>query len=449
MLKDADKRGVLVSPIPEHFLEPDPLLIYRTYLKLSDKDKAKTTTILNKFEKGFYISPYGFYHDIKLCSSILINTLELGSRHYVDVDRFYKLSTELFLRECYRLHINIKEMSEKRESITSSYEEESQFEEMLNNDFDAICTSYTLGHGELYVTTTQNNVPLFTSMNSRSALDEREAIVPDNVSSSKVIPTTLSAQSIPLGAISPQVTRLPQMPQQQSTEILSRFLHPNWYSLPTAKWLALSDLQTFAPVVDEQTIVVSSQDKGKLWLEHIGYKQLQRWNQEPYNAAQALNGEDDDDMKEDVDEDEKEPNGDTAVVKEDVNMTQDIEVPGPVELTNEDLFNIYEWNPSNTLDDDVIEAFNEGQEQELLSMKLAELQSLRKERFEKALPLPTQKETDLHHKCFRLLNEIMIRGDIMPDVRPSMLLPTEQFIYNGTLPVPQQNHPRKKYKTRR
>jgi chromatin structure-remodeling complex subunit RSC58 len=443
VLKDADKRGVMVAPIPVDFFEKDPSLISQSYSNWTRKDV--TTTISDKYDQGLYKSPYSFYHDIRLASFILINDLELGSRQYADVDRFYKLSTELFLRDCYRLHIKVQEFKEMREQLFND-REESAFEDMLNEDFDSISMAYTVGHTELYVTMTQNNVPLFTSMNNRSALDERETILPETVSSSKVIPNAISDRSMPLGSLSPQVSRLP--PQNASaTQILSRFLHPNWYSLPTAKWLETSDLQSFGPVVDEQTVVVSSAEKGRLWLEHIGYKKLQQWGQESshYDATNALNGENDADMEEEIDEEDEDEDEDQ---EEGAEMDIDKE---PVQLDKNDYFNIHEWSAYNVIDDEEIKAFEDGTEQQYLSQQLKKLQSLRKQRFDKGLTRPSDKESDLHFRCFRLLKDIMIAGDITPDVKPSPLLPTEQFIYTGSLPVPQQNaqsNYRKKYKTR-
>lgn len=442
VLKDADKHDILTSAIPVDFLERDPEQISTSYAAQEGKG-TPTTTIWDKFEKGSYKTPYTIYHDIRLACFILINSTELGSESYVEMDRFYKLGTELLLRECYRLNISIKELKDKRLSLEKAHEE-SSFEEMLDEDFDSITTAYSVAHSELYMTLTQNNVPLFTSLNNRSALDERQTLLPDNIHTSKVIPNTLSDRSRPLGQLSPQMARLQQQQEQPSTQILNRFLHPNWYSLPTSKWLESSDLQSFGPIVDEQGIVVSSQDKGRLWLEHIGYKQLQKWKQVPFDAAQALNGENDEDMREDVDDEEE----DDEEEEEEVSV-MDVDEE-PVSLQTEDYFNIYEWSAYNCIEDEEIKAFEDGSEQHYLSQQLQKLQSLRTKRFARGSTQPSDEESSLHFQCFRLLKDIMITGDVVPDVKHSVLLPTEQFIYTGSLPVPQQNAQpaRKKYKTR-
>lgn len=158
---------------------------------------------------------------------------EIGSDYYIDVDRFYKFATEFILREAYRHHLQIDEFVEenakaKRETPPSD------FEEALSQDFIKISTSYSLGNGESFFIITQNNVPLFSSLNQRSALDEREILPPEAFSTTKIIPQTIPVPATNLGFISPQAGRIPH-PTLPPTEILNRFLHPNWYSLPAAK----------------------------------------------------------------------------------------------------------------------------------------------------------------------------------------------------------------------
>ncbi|CDR41598.1 CYFA0S07e03972g1_1 [Cyberlindnera fabianii] len=429
----ADKKEVLLTEIPADLFEPEPLAItsaYNQYIT-SNNDFAKTT-ILEKHNNSLYTRPYQLYHDLLVATYIQINSLEIGSKDYVEVDRFYKFSTELFLRECYRLHITIDELKASSETQSEKHEA-SGFEEMLTADFDRISTSYNIGHSEAYVVLTQNNIPVFTSLNERSALDERQVILPDNVQSTKVIPTTTSATSGPLGDLSPHITRLPQA-NAQSGEILSRFLHPNWYSLPTSKWLETSDLQSFAPLVDEQMFVVSSADKSRLWLETIGHKKLEKWRKEVA-------------PKDDVMTDSVEASASTQdIASEGVNgtdatqMTEDTAIDETYgELSKDDFFNLYEWSPQNDIEEEEIEAFENSTEQDYLNKQLAKLQSLRKERYAKGLRLPSKEEEKVYYTCSRLLKEIIYVQDTVPDVKPSALLPVEQFIYPGTLPVAQQN----------
>lgn len=362
---------------------------------------------------------------------------EIGSDYYIDVDRFYKFATEFILREAYRHHLQIDEFVEenakaKRETPPSD------FEEALSQDFIKISTSYSLGNGESFFIITQNNVPLFSSLNQRSALDEREILPPEAFSTTKIIPQTIPVPATNLGFISPQAGRIPH-PTLPPTEILNRFLHPNWYSLPAAKWLEGSDLQSFAPVVDEQNTVVRSHDRGRLWLEQIGYTKL-------FEKTEVANENSDNSGEE---SEEEKQNGDVEMSDVSVSkVDQDAEeVIGKISLEN-----LYEWAPGNEIDDDEIEAFEKGTELEFANQLLGKLHILRKNRLSSTVEPsePTKDEKNLYHKAHRVLREIVLNSGKLPDIRPSSSLPVLQSNYSGTLPVPTQGlNSKKKNKSRR
>ncbi|CAM9019103.1 unnamed protein product [Wickerhamomyces anomalus] len=408
-LDSADKTiKVLETQIPIEFEESIPTQISESYHALvEDLGKFESNTVLDRIEKSYYKSIYSLYHDVRLSAYISLLNEEIGSPHYVDIDRFYKFATEFILRESYRLHIQISELEEADKKALRETPP-SDFEETLSQDFVKISTTYSLGNSEAFFIITQNNVPLFSSLNQRSSLDEREILPPESFSTTTVVPQAGSIPATNLGFLSPQVGRIPQ-PTLPPTEILSRFLHPNWYSLPTAKWLEGSDLQSFAPVIDEQNTVVTSQDKGRLWLEQIGYTKF--------------------------------------FEKTKMRIRMRNEEIGTISLDN-----LYEWAPGNDIDDDEIEAFEKGTESQFVNEILSKLQALKKKRLSESTELsyPTEEEKKLYHKANRILREIILSSGHVPDWKPSPSLPILQTNYSGTLPVPTQNiNSKKKNKSRR
>lgn len=434
-LDSADKTiKVLETQIPIEFEESIPTQISESYHALvEDLGKFESNTVLDRIEKSYYKSIYSLYHDVRLSAYISLLNEEIGSPHYVDIDRFYKFATEFILRESYRLHIQISELEEADKKALRETPP-SDFEETLSQDFVKISTTYSLGNSEAFFIITQNNVPLFSSLNQRSSLDEREILPPEAFSTTTVVPQAGSIPATNLGFLSPQVGRIPQ-PTLPPTEILSRFLHPNWYSLPTAKWLEGSDLQSFAPVIDEQNTVVTSQDKGRLWLEQIGYtKFFEKTKTEDKNEEVETS-------KEDVDVEMND------VTKEDGKDDDQSEEIGTISLDN-----LYEWAPGNDIDDDEIEAFEKGTESQFVNEILSKLQALKKKRLSESTELsyPTEEEKKLYHKANRILREIILSSGHVPDWKPSPSLPILQTNYSGTLPVPTQNiNSKKKNKSRR
>lgn len=55
---------------------------------------------------------------------------------------------------------------------------------------------------------------------------------------------------------------------------MTRFLHPNWYALPTTVWLKYGNYNSWAPSFNENGTVVDSTTRGLIWLERIGYMDL-------------------------------------------------------------------------------------------------------------------------------------------------------------------------------
>ncbi|KAK6454705.1 uncharacterized protein RJT20DRAFT_130906 [Scheffersomyces xylosifermentans] len=184
----------------------------------------------------------------------------------------------------------------------------------------------------------QTTQPLFSSLIPKSDVDTTPTVVDEPFSVSKVVPL-IKNQSRAISTIdtlSPANTKIPSPLDQQSSEILHDFFHPIWYTLPVPTWLiyksnnlkpanllpqqlqidapteaqsalatestnkskltilqqrgtdseSLSAVPTlvrapgdsfrsFAPRVDSRDAIISDEFKGKVWLNHIGFEQIQ------------------------------------------------------------------------------------------------------------------------------------------------------------------------------
>lgn len=468
--------------IPLDFEEPIPASIANSYNLLDEKQRSKTTTVIERLDSGYYKSIYTLFHDIKLSSYIKLQENEIGSTTYVDIDNFYKFATELILRETYRLHIDFDpptqiQQQKKQQQPTTRYStrqsaqkeaseiDTTSFGGMIAQDFIKISTSYISANAEAYYIMTQNNMPLFSSLNLKSAIDDREISLPEPFQSTKIVPQNGSVLSNDLGFISTPSNRIPQ-PSLQPFEIMSNFLHPNWYSLPTVQWLKYSDLQSFAPAVDQHTLVVNLIDKGRLWLQHIGYTkffkefgnatttsnnndiEMDTANKNNTNNTNEDEDEDEDDEEDDDEDEDKEKKKKAKLVPEEPVIS--VNSKNPINLDN-----LYEWHPSHIIDDDEIEAFENGTESELVNRLILELSELKTQREVKSFggsAEPSEEERGLYFKIQRLLREMMLASNTKPTYEPSNNLPILQTNYSGTLPIPAAttNIPKRKvYQKRR
>lgn len=439
ILKAADETlHVFQTKIPKDFFEDQPPLISNSYFQyITDKRDFETTTVLDRLTAGYYSSFYRLYHDIRLSAFILLHQLEIGCDQYVDIDRLYKFATEFLLKECYRLNIEKGEMK-----FPKKPHETTDFDFLLSQDFIKISTTYSLGNAQAFFISTQNNVPLFSSSNLRSSLDEREINLPDAFSATQILPHAYVPNFNTFNTLVP-ARQQPQLSTQ--SEILSRFLHPNWYSLPTSKWLEGSDFQIFAPLVDEQNAVVTSEDKGRLWFEHIGIKKIFRKELEEEQSV-TESQEIDMDATQDINGDDSLPTTTNNVINGVDSNDFKKDLMGTISLES-----LYEWEPFNEVGDDEIEAFENGTELEFVTILLCELHKKQVERSKLAnQELPTLEERKIYFKLQRMLREITMNAKELPSLKLSSNLPILQTDYPGTLPVPTQNvNTKKKNKARR
>ncbi|GMF59606.1 unnamed protein product [[Candida] boidinii] len=171
-LKVADKDShVLDQLIPKAFFESNAKLIRDSFLEFTDnKQDFETVTINQRINSNYYKSVYALYHDIKVASCAKISDVDRNANEYDAIDRFYNCAIDVLLRETYRLLLVFQEPQHERlEKLTN-------LERIVSQEFYKITSSYESPVGESITVLAVNNLPLFSSLNNKSILDDREAL---------------------------------------------------------------------------------------------------------------------------------------------------------------------------------------------------------------------------------------------------------------------------------
>ncbi|AET40473.1 Rsc58p Ecym_6075 [Eremothecium cymbalariae DBVPG len=456
----SSKCKVLDEKFPAEFFESNPKMIYESYIKfledkseggsvnLEEEGKLQLTTIRERFETGKYSQSkddiYRLYHDIRLVSIMLIQYYSPGTRSYQMVDKFYKFATELLLRECYKYGVTLlhSEPSVKNK-------EDTEFFDIISKDFIKISSSYTLPIVESYHITTKFG-DLFSSTISSSQLDQRPPDLPNsNFEVTKIIPQTGSRLSNKLGFIAANTSNIPD-PTLPPTEMMTKFLHPNWYALPTTLWLKYGGYESFAPTITENGSVVDSSRIGDIWLEKSGYLELWKLNSSgDEENEEILNAEKNAQQESEHSTEMRRVNGD-SLEQPKTNGIQFIEekpmLPSSPKPVNINLESLYKWTPADEIDDDEIQAFRDNTQHKLISKTLVQLQEMKRKRIQVGkVSKPTSQETRLYFKAQRMLKEVILSKQVRKV--PKMHIrefPVLQANYAGSIPVVRTYPNRKK-----
>lgn len=461
------KCRVLDEPFPSKFHESDPLKIYESYNRflksktdhdgsIKNEDKLPLTTITERNDKKEYNVSHGglykLYHDIKLVCIMLINYFPQGSKKYQMVDKFYKFATELMLREAYKIGAQLVYETNLDDDERETDSSRTELEKAISADFIKIATNYTVPVTETYHITTKD-LELFSSTIERSEIDYRPHELPNsNFEINKVIPQTSLLDEAPkLGFLAANTSGIPD-PTLPPTEMMTRFLHPNWYALPTTVWLKYNGFSSWAPSFNENGTVIDSTTKGTIWLNRVGYMQelikKEKQLHEDLSKEQETTKDEEKktDMLDDADLDQTKKNEKTAneaeVKTEEGNLRNDSN-------NNIKIENLFAWTPSNQLTDSDIALLKDGKGEQLVNDTLSRIARLRKSRIAKRLREPTDDERNLYFKARLLLKEIMLSKTDQPlKLSNHTSFPIVQVNYNGTIPVV-RTQPVKKKKYRR
>lgn len=321
-----DSVGVLDALFPNKqvFFEGTISKLNYSFLKFLDSnpelEESCKTSLKIKFTEKKYTSIYDVYHDIKLACITKILEYENKPNLYSKTDNFYKISTELLLREAVKLGVVLKNIPtppqsdteeadkadkkedeaqirrsqrniERREngdlkvetsnrSQTSSHNTSTDLVEdlipNLEKDFDVITSCFYSHTGQAISIFAGENIPFFSSLNNvKSDLDDREPIIDANLGATilNVIP------NIPVPCDEKLIKFTSETKVPNIKQILENYMHPNWLRLISSQWLKHGDdisslHSSFAPTYDETQSIISNDWKGLTWCQQIGFKKL-------------------------------------------------------------------------------------------------------------------------------------------------------------------------------
>ncbi|QID86634.1 Chromatin structure-remodeling complex protein rsc58 [Saccharomyces pastorianus] len=461
------KCRVVDESFPAKFFEKNPDKIYESYCKfirnrsnsegsIRNEDKLALTTINKRFEDGEYEPVQGgfykLYHDIKLVCTMLIHFYPQGTRNYQLVDKFYKFSSELLLRECFRIGIALTQTNKSKSrsgkilggNEADDYDDDdaTELDKTISNDFIKISMNYSLPISQTFHIKTKD-LDLFSSIISKSNLDKRPHELPNtNFKINNVIPQTDIENEAPrLGFVGANTSNIPD-PTLPPTEMMTRFLHPNWYALPTTVWLKYGNYNSWAPSFNENGTVVDSTTRGLIWLERIGYMDLYETSEKKTTQEEKLDANEDDkniEQKHDHEVVDGKIDGTESVDDNDDNVSttsKNTEGTEDNEQTIIKLQNLYNWTPSNHIGDDEVESFQNGTPDKLVSESLLKLKQLRKERILNRVSKPTTEEREVYFKVKRILKEIILAKKVSKlPINSVRAFPVLQTNYNGSIPV--------------
>ncbi|SCU92568.1 LAFA_0F11452g1_1 [Lachancea sp. 'fantastica'] len=491
----SSKCKVIDEKFPSKFYEKNPNKIFESYKKflkskinsegaIKNEENFPVTTISERFEKNEYAKKqnafYRLHHDVKLVCTLLIHFYPQGTRTYQMVDKFYKFATELLLRECYRLGIQLTDESVPEEPYDSV---KSPLSRQVSHDFIKISTAYAVPYAESYYVSS-GDLDLFTSTISKSQLDHRSTEAPNSsFELNKVIPQAGDEIAPKLGFLAANVSNIPD-PTLPPYEIMSKFLHPNWYAMPTTVWLQYGEYQSWAPSFNESSTVIDAGHRGTIWLEKIGYIRLRNMHDVQVNEKRARAAKDQD-LKNTVGSElsteqmkaesvtasntdsneiqnapvESKPTNGSDQERHAENGTKELDEETKVDEkqiteTNQatsttpsiKLENLYDWTPGNSIENDELEAVSKGTHEQLVTRTLLELASLKRKRLiTRRRSQPSAREVQLYHKVQRIMKEVLLAKQVrkLPQVT-SRSFPVLQANYMGSIPVVRSVQTRKK-----
>ncbi|AOW27110.1 chromatin structure-remodeling complex subunit RSC58 [Candida albicans L26] len=499
-------KDVLTNEIlPVDFYQENPMKIVSS---LQSHTTTDVTSIKNKYKNGQYSTPYQLFHDIKAVASILLNKEENGSLQYKELDFFYKFSTELLLREVGNL---IKFNNETGEIKT-------ELETQLDEDFTKIITNYNISNGEVitYISTTEEpepqsssvlyqhhqhkeeptkkTQPLFSSVISKSELDNRASIVPSPYGLAQVVPSIKDSSSEnTLETLSPIANRIPS-PLDQPTNILHDFFHPTWYTISVPAWLTYTSqtikpanlntnqesedgvgastktklsilknrdndystkptniwgpgnyYRSFAPSRNSSGSIVGNKLKANVWLQHIGMTEIAELKESFVENKNETNPLDNDTVvgKEDAGEGKSsKENG--AEPTNGHQASEKTQQPSSRQAIN--IANIIKWDPTkveelNYLKEHKQDLVNPQKLQKMISISLLKLNKLRQQRYSRSdvrNPLaPQHEENILYNRVVKLISIAIQLFNVNPgcfSYQFSKNIPVLVSEFSGTLP---------------
>lgn len=392
-----------------------------------------------------------------------IKDYPIGCKSYISLSDVFKFTVDLILREGVRLSLLTPdeivatdeesfESSEISEQMLADLEEE--YENEILKGFQKVYSDVVEQYGESFVVYTKNG-PLFTSLNGKSSLDNRDTItgrpsnVANSVSTTRILPQISPMTNYQMAFISPIISSVPH-PSIPPTVLLSGFTHPNSMPHPAPRYLRYQETQSFSPSSDASNSLLDKDLVDALWYEKISQRRMIT-EQEMLEILGKKKDDDDVEMTDVPNEEitEKEKKTDNKEVTEngssDKSNHKSVEEDegGDIDFTQALL-----WSPTHFIDDDELEAAQNGTEVELISELILELQRLQNQRLAKNDEtefLVSMEERRLASKIQNGLARVLELDGITPQqlgVELNPKYPVLQAVYQGTLPVPEIQQPK-------
>ncbi|TID28057.1 hypothetical protein CANINC_002738 [Pichia inconspicua] len=482
--KQIDTTDILSTPFPnrDSFYEGDIHNLHYSFLKFlnanPDLNDANKTTLIQNYDKGIYNTVYSLYHDLRVACTVQMLQSEEDENRYLKIDKFFKLATELLLREAVRLgvvinieHQNASDVSKVKQPVSPKIERvsrstrQSQNNEAenetsedleggneiltikrllssLEKDFDIITSTFYSGTGKSLSIFAAGNIPFFTSLNNfKSDLDDRELVIDPvlGVSVTNIIPNVSMENKDTLGKMAETNIKIPHLRQ-----ILENYMHPNWLRLISSPWLkhgsGVNSLNfTFAPTHDETQSIISNDWKGLTWCQQIGFKKLVDLKCKEVANEITKNSETASEQTKEQDtsklENDKEINSDIkseddSDVKSEGEVIDDVENFDLKSIGKVDIKNIINYDESKLVSESESKIVENNNVQSTISDLLIELNQLRQKRITKQrdharynkdnlgtggrIFRPTSEEVKLYHKIRRLVAGLIQHKNIKP-----------------------------------
>lgn len=379
-----------------------------------EDDSIPRSSINKKAKAGKYERDvYSLYRDLKFAAVSLLVQEPIGSEEYTAVFELFRFAVQTFIREAERLELTKepeRDLDFDKSGPTKAFESE------ISAGFEKVYTDTEELFGEAFFMTTQSG-PMFSSLTGKASIDPRETETHGQMNVTKVLPYVHSTQGLTLGHSVPSTSKVPH-PGLPPTELLRGFVHPNETPLPRTRWIASGEYESFAPSKDDSGALVPNSVAASAWFDIAGRKHIEQ----KAEAVEQTNGGDsmDIDAEGEAVKSEETPKPESereATPKTSDDPTSaaatpaagDVKVNGaPTKpaiasstlLSNTgvvpstvappptavpavpkdpiDIPKLMWWSPANFIDDDELEAAENGTELELASKLLLELQNLQR-----------------------------------------------------------------------
>lgn len=400
--------------------------------------------IENKYLSGTYSAQdmatiRSFYNDLKIAYITCVRETSIGSKLYTELSHIFRFTVDLILRE--GVHLSLLGPSSNTIVSDKSSELDEEYHTEILDGFHHIYSDVVEQYGEAFVVAT-NSGPVFTSLDGKSSSDSRNTLpghapgTHQNLNTTKIMPQAQQLSSYQLSYISPIVSSVPH-PSVPPTSLMWGFTHPNSTPMPVPKFLNYKEQKSFTPSIDSNNSMLDSELVESVWYQKYAARRLVT-EQAMVDILSGKGANEEDDQKKDIEmEDVKEKTEEEE--EKDKNALAEADFDS---LKPEDFGEALEWSPNMFIDDDELEAIQNGTELSLISSLILELQEMQKTRLSQSkdsAQTVSAQERRLATKIQNVMSRLIDLEEITPaelEIVPDPKYPVLQAPYTGALPAP-------------